>query len=169
MRRLRSTTGFTNVDPNNEPAPVTNEIINFGWEHMWHCHLLGHEEFIMMRPMSFSAQPDSPTGVTLQSIDIGVLVKWIDSSYNETDFTVEKSNTSSGPWEEIVTLPSQTSQEMGDTISYVDTDVVRGNTYYYRIIASNTVGYTMTYQPPATGYPIVVSDSNPSSVASITY
>lgn len=166
---IGSTTGFTNIDPNNEPAPVTNEIINFGWEHMWHCHLLGHEEFIMMRPMSFSARPNSPTDVILQSINIGVLVKWIDSSYNETDFTVEKSNTISGPWEEIVTLPSQTSKEMGDTISYVDTDVVHGNTYYYRIIASNTVGYTMTYQPPATGYPIVVSDSEPSRVESITY
>jgi len=26
-------------------------MFNFGWEYVWHCHLLGHEENDMMRPI----------------------------------------------------------------------------------------------------------------------
>jgi FtsP/CotA-like multicopper oxidase with cupredoxin domain len=33
------------------PANTTNEMTNFGWEYVWHCHLLGHEENDMMRPL----------------------------------------------------------------------------------------------------------------------
>ena len=48
------TTGqFMNIDPlTNTPVTVTNVMTNFGWEYVWHCHLLGHEENDMMRPMS---------------------------------------------------------------------------------------------------------------------
>lgn len=35
-------------------------IHNFGWEYMWHCHLLGHEENDMMRPIMFCAVPSAP-------------------------------------------------------------------------------------------------------------
>jgi titin len=45
-------------------------MTNFGWEYVWHCHLLGHEENDMMRPMVFMAGagttyiiPPAPTGV----------------------------------------------------------------------------------------------------------
>ena len=31
--------------------PVTNPSTNFGHEYVWHCHILGHEEFDLMRPM----------------------------------------------------------------------------------------------------------------------
>lgn len=166
---IGSTVGFTNIDPNNEPAPVSNEVINFGWEHMWHCHLLGHEEFIMMRPMSFSAQPNSPTKLTAQVISIGILLQWIDNSINETDFTVQRALDSIGPWEDIITLSSQTPEKTGDIIGYTDTSVRNGVTYFYRVNAGNTVGYTQTYQPPAIGYPQVKSISTPSNVVSSTY
>jgi FtsP/CotA-like multicopper oxidase with cupredoxin domain len=61
---LPGTTGqFTNIDPNNLPIVVTNTMTNFGWEYVWHCHILGHEENDMMRPMVFTskAQMISPT------------------------------------------------------------------------------------------------------------
>ncbi len=32
-------------------AQTTNVMTNFGWEYVWHCHLLGHEENDMMRPI----------------------------------------------------------------------------------------------------------------------
>ena len=31
-------------------AQISNVMTNFGWEYVWHCHLLGHEENDMMRP-----------------------------------------------------------------------------------------------------------------------
>jgi FtsP/CotA-like multicopper oxidase with cupredoxin domain len=33
----------------------------FGWEYVWHCHLLGHEENDMMRPVVFNLVPEAPT------------------------------------------------------------------------------------------------------------
>ena len=39
------------VDGNR--TTVTNDVTNFGWEYVWHCHLLGHEENDMMRPIVF--------------------------------------------------------------------------------------------------------------------
>lgn len=41
-------------------AQTTNVVNNFGWEYVWHCHLLGHEENDMMRPIVFI--PEMPTG-----------------------------------------------------------------------------------------------------------
>ncbi len=52
-----TTCGFTNVDPyTNTPITVANKMTNFGWEYVWHCHLLGHEENDMMRPLVFLQQ-----------------------------------------------------------------------------------------------------------------
>jgi FtsP/CotA-like multicopper oxidase with cupredoxin domain len=36
---------------------ATNTYFNFGWEYVWHCHLLGHEENDMMRPVRFVVAP----------------------------------------------------------------------------------------------------------------
>jgi len=44
-----------------------NPFWNFGWEYVWHCHLLGHEENDMMRALVFKVPvtaPIAPTAVT---------------------------------------------------------------------------------------------------------
>ena len=47
-----STGQFSNIDPTTgNPITVTNQLYNFGHEYVWHCHLLGHEENDMMRPI----------------------------------------------------------------------------------------------------------------------
>ncbi len=40
---------FSNFDALGNPITVTNQLYFFGWEYVWHCHLLGHEENDMMR------------------------------------------------------------------------------------------------------------------------
>ncbi len=43
---------FTAINPvDGTPLNVTNVVTDFGWEYVWHCHLLGHEENDMMRPL----------------------------------------------------------------------------------------------------------------------
>ena len=43
---------FASFDPlTGAPVTVTNAVTNFGHEYTWHCHILGHEENDMMRPM----------------------------------------------------------------------------------------------------------------------
>ena len=60
-----STMGFTDVDPNGNPVTVTNEPYNFGWEYVWHCHILSHEEMDMMRPMQFNVATSLPAAPVL--------------------------------------------------------------------------------------------------------
>ena len=58
-----STMGFANIDPqtgNPIVPPITNQLYNFGHEYMWHCHMLGHEEMDMMRPIVMQSAPPAP-------------------------------------------------------------------------------------------------------------
>jgi len=57
------TTGqFSNIDPyTNQPVTVYNTMTDYGWEYVWHCHLLGHEENDMMRPIVFQVPPPPPS------------------------------------------------------------------------------------------------------------
>jgi FtsP/CotA-like multicopper oxidase with cupredoxin domain len=54
-RPLGDTAGFTNINPKTgQPittTPTVNVMANFGYEYVWHCHILGHEENDMMRPL----------------------------------------------------------------------------------------------------------------------
>jgi FtsP/CotA-like multicopper oxidase with cupredoxin domain len=53
---LGSDMGFSQIDPLTGAAlavPMINTMTNFGWEYVWHCHILSHEENDMMRPLVF--------------------------------------------------------------------------------------------------------------------
>jgi hypothetical protein len=57
-----STTNFFPIAPPAgipAVAQLVNDSTNFGYEYVWHCHLLGHEENDMMRPlvMNLAAVP----------------------------------------------------------------------------------------------------------------
>ena len=63
---LATTMQFTGVNPNtNAPMMVANQNVNFGWEYVWHCHILGHEENDMMRPIIFQVPTTAPPAPTL--------------------------------------------------------------------------------------------------------
>jgi FtsP/CotA-like multicopper oxidase with cupredoxin domain len=69
---LGSTLEFTGVNPtNNVPMPVQNIMYDFGWEYTWHCHILGHEENDMMRPMVLRVGLELTT-TTLPDAGIGL-------------------------------------------------------------------------------------------------
>ncbi len=36
------------------PAGISNVLTDYNWEYVWHCHILGHEEFDGMRPIVFN-------------------------------------------------------------------------------------------------------------------
>jgi FtsP/CotA-like multicopper oxidase with cupredoxin domain len=77
---------------NGNPGPVTNEYINFASEYVWHCHLLGHEENDMMRPMIFQVPPEAPSGLTAGVVTgtSNVALGWKDNSQTETSFIVQR-------------------------------------------------------------------------------
>ncbi len=164
--------GGAAIDPTGQPAPVTNQMINFGWEYVWHCHLLGHEENIMMRPMIVAIAPNAPANLaaTLAGTTSKprVSLTWTDNSTNEIGFIVQRATNTLGPWTTLTTVPSITGPGKGTTVTYTDTTVARTTTYYFRVIANNVVGYTQTYAAPAVGYPQMSAGSAPSGMATVT-
>ena len=52
-------------DPNGNPiTEILNHTVNFGWEYVWHCHILSHEEMDFMHSLVFAVPPKAPTGLT---------------------------------------------------------------------------------------------------------
>ena len=160
---LGSTTGFTNVDPTGQPATVINQKINYGWEYVWHCHLLGHEDNIMMRPMSIVVAPKAPSNLIGTAATSQVTLNWKDNSLNETDWTVQRADAPGGPWAGLAKVPSSTGGSAGATVAYTDLTVVKDAIYFYRVVANNVVGDTQAYAATAAGYPNMSADSTPSN------
>ena len=171
---------FTNVDPTGQPATVLNSLVNFGWEYVWHCHLLGHEENDMMRSVAFGVAPVAPTVLSATGTSGGftgtrVVVTFRDNSINETGFSVQRATSLAGPWTTVGTInraaPTQNANgsindaglSVGGTLTFTDTVPVRGATNYYRVIANDVIGYTQTYAAPAVGYPTETVQSLPSA------
>ncbi len=159
-------------DPNGEPIDIINHYVNFGWEYIWHCHILSHEEMDMMRPTVIGVAPKSPSNLTAVRIGNGnnrrIDLTWIDNSKNETLFLIQRATNVNGPWSELVTITSSTGPELGQ-VTYTDPIGNTNQTFYYRVKAINTVGDTWDYSDPnlneGAGFPILSLDSAFSNIA----
>lgn len=145
MMPVGSTAMFNNIDPQGNPtAPIVNQLVNFGWEYLYHCHILSHEEMDMMRPVSVAIPPNKPTGLAYTLVGSGnatsLLLSWNDNSINETSFVVQR-NDGSG-WVDLATILSPLDQpNLHGVRSYTDTTFQQNVTYKYQVVARNTVGY----------------------------
>jgi len=131
---------FNNVDQNGNPTnPIVNKLVNFGWEYVYHCHILSHEEMDMMRPVSVALPPNVPTGLVLDSAT--KKLTWNDNSINETEFVAQRSIDGTN-WTDIGTSASPLDQPNTHGVrSVVDPTFDVNGSYQYRVIARNTVGY----------------------------
>lgn len=152
-------------DPTGEPvSPVVNHLVNFGQEYMMHCHILSHEEMDMMRPVCIGVTPDAPTDLSVL-LEVGVAnLSWTDNSHNETGFVIERAADSA------FTSATATFEAPENTTTYADESTVPGQTYYYRVHATNVLGDTTDYtaaNPQSIGFPTLTLDSDPTNVVSI--
>lgn len=115
-----------------------------GCEHR--CDSCGYEE------------PDAPYGLDTELFNSGIHLTWQDASDNEELFIVERAARSSAALRQVRSLdlsampvPPSEAQAFGhhfielvrlpeDTEDYLDTDVYRGMTYFYRVKAVNDAG-----------------------------
>ena len=143
---MGSEMGFNNIDANGNPTtPIVNSLVNLGWEYVWHCHILSHEEMDMMRPQAVAVPPYLPsvTGVTKQGSTVSV--NFDDNSITETAFQLQR--TADGTSWTNVGTPLVSPLDLPNThrTGLVLTDSgVSGNpgpTYGYRVAAVNAVGY----------------------------
>lgn len=145
MMPAGDTSMFNPVDANGNPtAPIMNQLVNFGLEYVYHCHILSHEEMDMMRPMSVAVPPAQPDGLTWAYGDAGpsgLILTWNDNSINETAFVIQRM-VDGGPWTDVGTVPSPLDQPNTHGVrSYLDATFPAGSDVYYRVVAQNTIGY----------------------------
>jgi FtsP/CotA-like multicopper oxidase with cupredoxin domain len=154
-----ATSGFNNVDPQGNPTdPITNQLVNFGDEYVFHCHILSHEEMDMMRPVSIVTPPVQATGLATSIVSINpggltgtVKLTWNDNTITDTAYVVQRME-GTGPWANIKVIPTPLSvTNTTGPMSYNDPNWQSTVAYQYRVIAQNAVGYggafpTMTAQ-----------------------
>jgi hypothetical protein len=97
---------------------------------------------------------NDPTGLMITATSSNsVSLAFTDNATNEQSHLIERSGSSSSPWATIATIAGT-----GGTgaVSFVDTSVAPGSTYYYRVYAvgagttSNIAGPVTASTPPAT-------------------
>ncbi len=155
---LGSTTGFRNVNPDGTtttPA-ITNQLFNFGWEYVWHCHILSHEEMDMMRPMKFDARKSLATAPALSGVrgtGTDVNLTWTDGTpfnyttglpastvgnpANEVGFKVERAVGSAGTFASI-------GNGLANTTAFTDPNADISVSYRYRVTAWNAAGNSVS-------------------------
>jgi len=127
-------------------------MVNFGWEYVWHCHILSHEEMDMMRPQKLNvgrSLAETPTVNAQAGSGSNVVVTWTDGTpanmtdlqtwgnlSNEVAFRIERAVVTAG-------TPG-TFDEIGTTLAnvttFTDTTAMPGVEYAYRVVAKNAAG-----------------------------
>ncbi|MBI5944622.1 MAG: hypothetical protein HY864_09650 [Chloroflexi bacterium] len=150
------------LTPGKVQTNALNHVINYGWEYVWHCHILSHEEMDMMHSMAVAVKPTAPSGLTVTgSTPTTVSLQWMDNSTNETEFTLLR--TGSGGTTSIV-VPSTSGPITGGFVTYTDI-VPAGSANTYQVMATNIVGDTFIYDtaPGAKNFPVKNVSSGPSN------
>jgi hypothetical protein len=156
-------------NPDGEPVDIVNHEVNFGWEYVYHCHILSHEEMDMMHAQVVGVAPAAPTDIAAVASGNGnnrrYTVTWMDNSKNETAFVILRSSSPTGPWSILATVPSDPLIVGPGTGTRTYEDRTR-DTWYYDVYAINVVGDTWDYSnpafneiPPGGGWPTLILDS----------
>jgi FtsP/CotA-like multicopper oxidase with cupredoxin domain len=136
---------------------VSNSMTNFGWEYVWHCHLLGHEENDMMRPMVFQVSPAAPalalavaapapalaaagaaSASPAASPPLPIGISWVNNATvpKATNFFIQRS-TDSAFKKDVKSF-----SVAADVTTFTDGSALPYLTYYYRVRAENKISYS---------------------------
>ena len=142
MMQIGNTTMFNPTDPNGINAPISNQLINFGWEYVLHCHILSHEEMDMMRPQIMAMPPITPDGLAF-NVATGELT-WNDNSITETEFVIQRTFDGAN-WVDVGNIISPLDQpNIHQARTFTDASY-NSLVVAYRVLALNTVGYGEAY------------------------
>ena len=143
---------------------ILNHYVNFGWEYVWHCHILSHEEMDMMHSLVFAVPPKTPTGlvrlaVTGPANNPTVNLTWIDNSLKEARFTIQRATDANFTMGLATFNRVNSATTVPSTVTFADTPSRLICKYWYRVFAiGNTVGDTQAYTGSA-GFPTMSIDS----------
>ncbi len=176
-----SEAGFNNTDTSGNPiAPITNAMTNFGWEYVWHCHILSHEEMDMMRPITLKVPrttPDKPV-LQLARTAAGVALTWTDGTpvsitdptswgnpKNEIGYRITRAPITNG----VVGTYAEVGTALANVTTWTDLTAASGQFAYqvtaYNASTTTAVSDQATTQPLVTG---VTPASGATGVATAT-
>ncbi len=158
---IGSLMGFTNIDPTTgQPLaePTVNALTDFGWEYVWHCHILSHEEMDMMRPQRFNvdrqlagepflaAVRTEPGGAPVVDLTWTDATPWdgigprstLGDPSNEQGFRIERADVVGGVPGDF----AQIGTARANRTRFTDDTIDAGGTYLYRVVVYNAAGET---------------------------
>ncbi|MBI4768778.1 MAG: hypothetical protein HY787_30010 [Deltaproteobacteria bacterium] len=152
-------------DPNGtqiEPE-ILNHYVNFGWEYVWHCHILSHEEMDMMHTLVFAVPPQAPTNLTASVAGNTVTLSWTDNSFKEVQFTIQRATNAAFTTGLSTFNYVNPNPAVPNTVTFQQT-VANNSQYWYRVIANGPpVGDLDT-----PGFPTMAADSVPTNTVAVT-
>ncbi len=133
----------------NAITQILNHEVNFGWEYVYHCHILAHEEMDMMHSFNLAVAPAAPSNLTGVRKGSSFVLNWMDNSANETSFTIQRA-------QDLNFGLGLVTWNVGANITTFTDTTFKPNQlpYYYRVFAINTVGDTAT-----PGFPTMTANS----------
>jgi len=171
---IGSPMGFNSVDWQTGQArvpAVTNQMYDFGWEYVWHCHILSHEEMDMMRPIVLKVVSNIPNALVLSAISSSPTqndLSWTDPTpvnyvtsagfgdpKGEIGFRIERA-TDAGAFAPIASA-------LANATTFTDSTAVAGTMYRYRVVAFNTAGDSVS-NIVTLGTPIPAPPTAPSNL-----
>ena len=134
------------VDPDGNVSTIKNALMNYGWEYVYHCHILSHEEMDMMRPVSMALPPPAADGLVRTVVDGHNQIEWNDNSIAETSYILQ-SSTDGDDWVDVATSESPLADPntKGVVRSLIDPVADPASALLYRVVARNTVGFGGAY------------------------
>ncbi len=170
--------GFSNIDwhtggpyvyaagPPPYPYPyykgvVTNVLYDFGWEYVWHCHILSHEEMDMMRPIVLNYAATLPPAFTATATPGtgNVVLNWNDPTpvnytalytygnpANEIGFNIYRTTAGAFPLDPQTgnPVPLNSTAILANSTSYTDASIGASSTETYMVEAFNAKGSTIS-------------------------
>jgi len=138
---------------------ILNHYVNFGWEYVWHCHILAHEEMDMMHSLVAAVGPKAPTALTATlAPGSKVNLAWTDVSIKEFRYRIERA-TNIDFTTGLATFFATNAAPTG-AMTFVD-NPPKDAKYYYRVIAEGfPVGDTFVY-PGSLGFPTKTANAAP--------
>ena len=159
-------------DPAANGITVVNHLVNFGWEYVWHCHILAHEEMDMMHSQAIAVNKPAFAPITLRSGEvlntttntIAVYLAWVDQSTNETAWIIQRTNITESNWTDFRRVPSYSRLQTNVPAMAIDNSIPANTApnYSYRVIAANVVGDDFAYAGSIKGFPTIILNSTPS-------
>jgi FtsP/CotA-like multicopper oxidase with cupredoxin domain len=136
------TVSATDPATGNQAAGYSNALQDFGWEYVWHCHILGHEENDFMRPEKLivaTTVPAAPTVLTVNNTAVSSRadLAWTDNATNEVGFEIQRRV--SGSAAPFVTV----GKAVPNVWTYSDFTIIPGTAYDYQVIAWNQAGNSL--------------------------